>query len=327
MPVRRLVLFLLGLTALPAAFAQTAPRRYAVLVGGLGGSPEHTATFRQYLFDTHRALTETLGFPAEDVTVLAERAAADLPVVDDVALAENIRARLAALAERVTSEDAVYVILFGHGSYDGTHAYLNIPRRDLSEADYAALLAPFRARSVVFVNTAGASGPFVEALSAPGRIVITATRTGTQRNATVFPRYFVAALTDPAADGDRDGALSVREVFAYAAAHTARFYESAGHLATEQALLEDTGDGQGFRAGELAEAAEGNLAGVIYLRRPPLVAGGDALQLREKEQLERDIAALKSRKAALSEDAYYAELESLFVRLARLNDLLEARKN
>ena len=304
---------------------------YAVLIGGLGGSIEYTEKFQQYLFDTHKALVEDFQFPAANVTVLAEAALGDLDFVADVSTAENIRAHFATLAAQVTAADHVYVLLFGHGSYDGQNAQLNIPRRDLNDTDYADLVDALPAGRIIFVNTASASGPFIDALSALDRIVITATRRGTQRNETVFPRFFVEALTSPAADLDKNGDLSVREIFQYAAEKTAQSFTETSHLATEHALLDDTGDGQGSRVEELEEAAEGNLAAITYLKRRAAVlasvSGANravvAALLGEKETLERDIAELKSRKSRLGEDRYYAELEILFVRLARLNDRIE----
>lgn len=314
------------LFALPAAAQEHA--RYAVLIGGLGGSPEHTEKFKTYLFEARRALVEQVGLPAGNVTVLAEAALQGEPFVDDLSNAENITATFEALVGRVGTDDQVYVVLFGHGSFDGTHAQLNIPRRDLNDAEYAALLEGLGAGRTVFVNTASASAPFAEVLSAPGRIVITATRTGTQRNETTFPAHFVAALGDPAADLDYSGDLSVLEVFRYAAERTAQSYAQEGQLATENALLEDTGDGVGVRLEDLADSGEGSLASVTYLRRSTaLAAGADPATvgplLRERDTLERDIAALKTRKPQLDEDAYYAQLETLFVRLARLNNDIE----
>ena len=187
------------------------------------------------------------------------------------------------------------------------------------------------AERIVVINTASASGPFIDALSAPDRIVITATRTGTQRNETTFPQFLIEAFTSPEADLDKDGDLSVREVFQYAAEKTARSFTETNHLATEHALLDDTGDAQGQRVEDLEAAAEGNLAGITYLKRRTalLATVSDANRtavagmLRDKEALERDIATLKSRKNNLSEDRYYADLEVLFVRLARLNDRIE----
>ncbi len=327
-----IVAALILLLAPQAATAQPG-QRYAVLIGGLGGSAEYTARFQQYLFETHKAFVEDFAFPEANVTVLAEAALAELDFVDDVATAENIRARFAALAGRVGADDHVYVVLFGHGSFDGTHAQLNIPRRDLNDADYAALVDALPAGRIVFVNTASASAPFIEALSASNRIVITATRRGTQRNETLFPRFFVEALTSPSADLDKNGDLSVAEVFRYAAEQTARSYETGGLLATEHALLEDTGDAEGHRIEDLGARGEGNLAAVTYLRRGGGVLAGTSAAdravlaplLQERDALERDIAALKSRKQALNEGAYYARLETLFVRLARLNDRIEGQ--
>ena len=322
------LLALLVALVLPAA----AQEQYAVVIGGLGGSPEYTSTFQTYLVETQRALEETFGIPAANITVLAEPGAQGLDVVSDVSTAENIRAHFAALAEQVGEDDEVYVLLFGHGSAGGDGAQLNIPRRDLSSDDYADLLDALAAETVVFVNTASASGPFVDALSGPGRVVITATRTGTERNETVFPQFFVEAMTSPSADLDKNGDLSVRELFVYAAEQTAQSYEAAGHLATEHALLDDTGDGEGHEVGDLDEAGEGALAAVTYLKRreaPALAASEEATSAwREREEVEQAVAALKSRKTQLEPDVYYAELETLFVRLARINETLEpAREN
>ena len=318
--------FLLALLAwltLPAA----AQERYAVVIGGLGGSPEYTSTFQTYLLESRRALEEAFGIPPANIAVLAEPGAQNLEAVSDVSSAENIRAHFADLAEKVEAGDEVYVLLFGHGSFSGDQAQFNIPRRDLSSDDYAELLDALAAETVVFVNTASASGPFADALSGPGRIVITATRTGTERNETVFPQFFIEAMTSPSADLDKNGDLSVRELFVYAAEQTAQSYEAEGHLATEHALLEDTGDGEGHEVDELDEAGEGALAAVTYLKRrkaPALAAGEEATSVwREREEIEQAVAALKSRKTQLETDVYYAELETLFVRLARLNETLE----
>lgn len=320
------------LFALPEVAAQDAAR-HAVIIGGLGGSAEHTEKFQQYVFETRQALVGPFGFPAANVAVLAEPAIAEEAFVDEVSTAENIRAHFGRLAQRLREGDQLYVILFGHGSFDGTNARLNIPRRDLKDVDYAALLDALPAVRVVFVNTAAASAPFVEALSAPDRIVIAATKRGTERNETSFPRFFVEALTDADADLDKNGDLSVLEVFRFAAERTARYFAETQHLATEHPQLDDTGDAEGTRVDQLDGSADGNLAGVTYLRRRAdalaALSGEDRAAatrlLQQRDTLERDIAALKSRKNQLSEDDYYARLEALFLRLARLNDRLEKR--
>lgn len=312
--------------------AQDVGQRYAVLIGGLGGSGDYTEKFQNYLFEGHKAFVEHLQFPPEQVIVLAETKLADLDFVTDVSTSENIRSYFADLATKVTADDHVYILLFGHGSYDGERAQLNIPRRDLSDADYAELVDALPAGRIVFVNTASASAPFIEVLSGPERIVITATRTGTQRNETVFPGFFVEGLASAAADMDKNSDLSVLEVFRYASEKAAQSFAETNHLPTEHALLDDTGDAKGHRVNELEEAAEGNLAAITFLKRGTTAmlatngvnAGAVSQLLRDKEDIEREVAALKSRKNQLAEDIYYAELEVLFVRLARLNDTIEA---
>lgn len=324
-----MLLLALAWSGTGSAYGQAAGTRYALLVGGLGGDPAYTQRFRSYLSETRTLLVDRFDVPADHVYVLGEQQVAEQSFVDDVSTAENIRSYVERVVQRATPDDHVYFILFGHGSYDGTHARLNIPRRDLDDADYAALLDELDVGRVVFVNTASASGPFATALSASDRIVITATATGTERDETVFPRYFVEALRSADADLDKNGGLSVYEVFVYATEKAARSFEAAGHLATEHALLDDNGDGTATPFDELDGSGDGNLAALTYLRPPRATVSvrEDARPLlREKEALEQSIAELKSRKASMREDSYYTELESLFVRLARLNQRIEAEQ-
>lgn len=304
--------------------------RYGVLIGGLGGETRYTEAFRNYLFETRRAFIGSMGFEEKNVTVLAEASIADQPFVDDVSTAENIRAALDGLASRVGPRDEVYVVLFGHGSYDGERARLNIPRADLSDEDFDRLLDRLAVQRIVFVNTASASGPFATTLSGAGRIVIAATRAGSQRNATIFPQYFVAGLTDPSADFDKDGDLSVAELFRYAAGRTEQYFTSSGTLATEFAVLEDTGDGEPARLEALEGGQEGVRSSAAVLRRgigPASLANVSdpalAPYLLQREDLEREIAEWRARKAELEEGAYYEQLERLFVRLARVNERIE----
>ena len=301
------------LFALPTA-AQT---RYAVIIGGLGGSPEYSRTLQKYIFDAHAALTGPLGLEANNVTVLTEPSIAESSVVNGIANAENIRTTFAELATQMTAEDHIYIILFGHGSFDGSKAMLNIARRDLSSFDYAGLINSLSAERIVFINTASASSPFIDALSAPDRIIITATRSGTQRNQTIFPQFLVEALSSPAADMDRDGSLSVLELYNYAALQTTGHFEENGNLATEHALLDDSGDGEGSRVEDVTSGSDGHLASFTYLRRAALA--GTIEDQQGWDALEQQIAALKSRKSTMDIDDYYDELEVLMVQLAKLS--------
>ena len=85
----------------------------------------------------------------------------------------------------------MFVILIGHGTFDGNVAKFNLPGPDMTPEDFAPLLEKLKSKHVVLVNTSSASGPFVDALAAPGRTIVAATRNGAERFATLFGGYFV----------------------------------------------------------------------------------------------------------------------------------------
>jgi hypothetical protein len=165
-----------------------------------------------------------------------------------------------------------------------------------------------------------ASGEFIKPLSASGRIVITATRSGQEQNATRFTEYFIAALGATDADMDQDGHISVLEAFIYANRLTADFYTRAGRLATEHALLEDNGDGIGHPK---AEGGDGLLARATYIDSLSLeqaaASATNTKLLRERTRLEGEIGLLIARKRNLAEAEYEAALEKLFIELAKTN--------
>ena len=217
-------------------------------------------------------------------------------------------------------EDVVYVVLFGHGSYDGQTARFNLPGRDMTPADFNALLRRLPARNVVFVNTSSSSGPFLEVLSAPGRTVITATRSGAEQFTTLFGGYFVEALSSESADADKNGRISMLEAFQYARTEVARAYEQEGLLATEHAMLDDNGDGNGSQTpsptggdGKLAAGLSlGSAADAAPLPADPRLR---ALHL-ERRDLERRVESLRLLKESMPPARYASELERLVTELA-----------
>jgi hypothetical protein len=183
---------------------------------------------------------------------------------------EQVRAALERIAKEAQPQDAVVLMLIGHGSFDGYEYKINLPGPDLSGAELATLLDRIPATRQLVVNMTSSSGGSIESLRRPNRVVIAATKTGTEKNATVFARYWVEALRDPAADTDKNEVVSALEAFRYADKKTAAFYESQKRLATEHAVLEDTGKGEAVRAPS-PENGEGHLAAVFpaaaYRRR------------------------------------------------------------
>ena len=233
------------------------------------------------------------------------------------------------------SQNEFWLILIGHGTFDGKEAKFNLRGPDLSATELAAGLAAFR-RPVALIDCASSSAPFLSKLSAPGRVVVTATRSGFEQNYARFGRYIAEAITDPEADLDKDGQTSLLEAFLIAARRVTEFYEGEGRLATEHALLDDNGDGlgtqadwfRGIRAVKKARdgaALDGLRAHQFHLVRsdreqkmPPAIRA-------KRDELELSIAKLRETKAQTPEDEYYRRLEVLLVELAKLNEQSESK--
>jgi len=303
--------------------ATPAPARasvYYVTVAGLAGEPDYEQRFTTAVKD----LDKLLQSPA------AAGAGADRHV-HSLAGAEATRARLTQvlgqIAREATPQDDFVLILIGHGSFDGVEYKLNLVGPDMPASELAALCNRVPAKRQLIVNATSASGGSIAALERPGRAVIAATKSGTEKNATIFARYWVEALQDSAADADKNDSVSALEAFVYADRKTADFYTSQKRLATEHAVFEDTGKGQPVRAPSV-ETGEGRLLASLTLMRLG-EASSAALDpakrdlLAKKEDLERQIDVLKYQKAAMAQTDYEQQLKTLLLQLARGQAVLD----
>jgi len=286
---------------------------FYVTISGLGGEPDYDQRFKMW---------------AEDIDSSLKKAGGDSNVTTMQApTREQIRARFAQLDGQVKPTDAFVLMLIGHGTYDGIDYKFNIPGADVTGGELSTLLDKIPATRQLVVNMTSSSGGSIPALRKAGRIVITATKSGTEKNATVFARYWAEALRDPAADTDKNDNVSALEAFHYAQRKAADSYDSQKRLATEHAVLEDTGKGDGEKAPS-AENGEGKVAGAFTLVR--LGANAEAARdpakralLEKKEQLEQQIDTLKYEKAAMPADDYKKQLTQLLLQLAATQEALE----
>ena len=304
-----LILFLLLATGV-AAQQKTQPdaNKFAVIINGAGGEPVYAKQFEQWTTELQSALASRYNFGERELIVLPR------------ATADDVKRTFGQLKSQLQPNNVLFVFLIGHGSFDGKESKFNLVGPDLSAVEYNALLTSLPTNRIVVFNMSSASGEFVKSLSAKGRIIITATKSGQETNATRFAGYFIAALKATDADTDQDGHVSVLEAFVYASRLTADFYTRAGRLATEHALLEDNGDGVGH---EKQEAGEGLLARATYLDSLSIdeaaLNASTGKLLKERSRLEGEIEQLIARKRDLPEAEYEANLERLFIELAKVN--------
>jgi hypothetical protein len=298
-----------------------ARERFAIIVSGASGGPKYVENFDRWRTTVVKALTEGLGFPRDRVLVLHEAGSeAERPT------RENIRRSVTSVAGRSTPEDLLLVILIGHGTFDGEAAKFNLVGPDIDAREWAQLVNKVPGQ-VVFVNTSNSSHPFLEALSKPNRIVITATDSSSQRFDTVFAEFFAAALGEVAtADSDKNGRLSVWEAFGFASQAVSRWYDQRGQLVTEHAVLDDNGDRVGREA--QTPGPDGTLARRVFLDPDPNQVGNDAVLAsleKRKAAIETEIELLKARKGSMLRSQYEAEFEELAVELSRITRAIRAR--
>jgi hypothetical protein len=291
-------------------------RSCVVVVVGASGSPEYGAHFRRWA-DLWKAAAAQAG--AESIVIGAS---------EQVEMTDRDRLRRI-LQEKVSSgREPLWIVLIGHGTFDGRQAKFNLRGPDVNDQEFAQWLTPSK-RQVVVIDCASASGPFINRLSAPNRVVITATKSGYELNFARFGQYLAEAIAGVQADLDKDGQVSLLEAFLMASSRVKEYYRNQSQLATEHALLDDNGDGLGtpadwFRGTRATKRAkdgatlDGHRAHQIHLIPSDRERKLPAELRHRRDELELVIAALRDQKEKLGEEAYYQRLEDLMVRLARL---------
>lgn len=294
--------------------------RWALIVSGASGGEKYAEQMQQWRQTLQSALVDRYGFDAANVKVLVDEAAEG----GTVGSAANVKAALSEIRKSAGKDDLVLVVLLGHGTFDGDAAKFNLVGPDLTAREWNQMLSGVPGRLVV-VNTTSSSYPFLDALKAKGRVVITATNSAAQKYATVFPEYFVKAMAEASTDLDKNGRTSIFEVFEATSLAVKQHYDQRGQLTTERALLDDTGNGPGREQG--GEGPDGGLARLWHLDAELAAATSDpelAALLRQQRALETEAEGLKQRRDEMSAEEWQTAYEKLMIELARVSQ--EIRK-
>jgi hypothetical protein len=292
-----------------------AETRWAVIVSGASGGEKYAEQMRDWREGLRGALVDRYGFKAEHVRQLVDEAAP----AGEKGSAANVRSLFAEIKKGGAKDDFVLLILLGHGTYDGDVAKFNLVGPDLTAKDWTDILAGVQGRLAV-VNTTEASFPFLESLTARGRVVITATDSAAQKYATVFPEYFVKAMREASTDLDKNGRTSIYEVFASASDAVKKHYEQKGQLATERAVIDDNGDGKGREAS--AEGPDGGVARIAYLDAENAAENATpemAALVKRRRTLEAQAEEHKQLKGVMPDAEWNTQFEKLMLELAQVS--------
>jgi hypothetical protein len=277
---------------------------FCVTIAGIGGAPEYDQRFSTWA----QEIDKTLKASSPDIHSEV--------FYGPRATRQNLQNQLQSISREAKQADTLILMMIGHGTFDGVEYKINLPGPDISAIELATMLDRIPAGKQLVVNMTSASGASLIALQKPGRTVITATKAGTEKNATIFPRYWIDALRDSSTDTDKNEVISALEAFKFAQEKTKQFYETQKRLATEHASL-DGGDAVG--ATQAARVTLLRLGSIQAASKDP---AKQAL-LAKREQLEQQIDDLKLRKAAMPAEDYRKQLSALLLDLARTQEVLD----
>ncbi len=291
-----------ALAVATVAFLAAMPLRaesYFVIVEGLGGEPSYQERFSEYAGKLEEVCKKTAGDESRVHVLSGETAKRG--AIEDL---------FKQLAQQTEKEDTVSLFLIGHGSWDG-HAYkFNIPGPDITANQLQKLLDALPAGRQLVAVTTSSSGASIDQLKSERRVVVAATRSGRERNAPIFPKYWVEALSNEAADADKNDVITALEAFNYAEQKVKGFFDKEKRMATEHARLE---------GGFAASFTLARLEAAVEAAEDPVVRA----LMAEREEIEHRVNDLKLRKDSIPDEQYFDELEKLLLELARKQDEIE----
>lgn len=317
-------LFVILLFVFAASLHAAESSQHVIVVVGAAGSEEFAEPFQQW---------------ANRWAEVAKRGQAACDVLGNESEEKPTKERLRELLKQHGEDSSrpLWLVLIGHGTFDGKTARFNLKGPDISPAELKEMLAPCTGPTAV-INCSASSGPFLGELAAPQRAVITAAQSGHEYNFAHFGDYLSAAIGDRAADLDKDEQTSLLEAYLFASSRLQEFYKKDGRLATEHALLDDNGDKQGTPAdwfqglkvvkrSKAGAAVDGAFARQFVLERSKREEQLPDEIRKQRDTLELQLAELRNRKATLAEGDYFAQLETLLVKLAQLSEQSAADKS
>lgn len=295
-----------------------------IIVIGASGNPQYEISFYQW---------------SERWTSAAKEAGVPCTVIGrhrgefEITVSDYDRLRGAIEEAGKTTAGELWIVLIGHGTFDRRTAKFNLRGPDVSADELNEWLKPIE-RPIAVINCASASGAFVPVLTHSNRVVVAATKSGTEINFSRFGDYMSQAINDPDADLDKDKQTSLWEAFLMASRRTAEYYDTDGRVVTEHAILDDNFDGQGVRADEfrgltaISKPTDGRPLDGRRAHQWHLVPNAADARLpadvrARRNKLELAIDDLRDKKEELSEEEYRGELERLLIDLAELNESID----
>ena len=329
--MRIVAILLLAVALAPVADLVAQGRTHALIVVGLGGEEQYRQSFHAEAAQIYTALVDRHQIPPEYVTYLGEKVDVAPDMISLRSTRANVLQVLGDIAQEAAPLDRLFVVLIGHGTTGREEPQFNLPGPDLVPSDVQQGLLAFPTQTLALVHTGTASGGFISPLSGPNRILVAATRSERQLNATEFGQFFAAAIAGDDADLDKDERVSLLEAFLYTRREVERLYKNENEILTENAVLDDNGDGSPSHDAGLTEP-DGPLAATFQLGG----VSGTAAQVpddpelarlyEERNAIQAQIDEVRTVRESMTEDQYLDAVEPFLVELALKNREIRVRQ-
>lgn len=261
--MRRIIIAIMSvlLCVTPTIFAAD----YVLILGGVGGEKSYYDQFWSATSRFYQLLTDQYGYHSEQIYFHFEDTGTRPGLVTGEAKRDPVLATFAELAEKAQPTDRFILFMIGHASKATSGVKFNLPGRDVSQAEYVESINKIPAEQQLLVFGFPYSARIVQGISKPGRIIITSSsvKEGYASQAG-FGELFVDVFTDPTADTNTDGAISLLEAFVWLQKRVDEWYEQDGAMQAEHPHLDDNGDGRASRK-DIEANGEGALADKSFL--------------------------------------------------------------
>ncbi len=304
--------------------SENARKQTVIVVAGTGGTIEYQKQFTECANLWEKACSEG---NANYISIGLQSPGDSQDVNDLKVLQDTIN------NQEKEGDTPLWLVLIGHGTFDGRNAKFNLRGPDVSSDVLAKWLEPIK-RPIAIINAFSSSSPFLNKLSGKNRVIISATKSGYELSYSRFGLYISNAIGELSADLDKDGQTSLLEAFLAASRHVEEFYSAEGRLATEHALIDDNADTlgtsadwyQGIKPSKKAmgtSSPDGYRANQFCLI-PSTIERKLSPDLKTKrDNIEMEIIKLRDSKDQYSEDEYFSKLEKLSTEIARIYEQLE----
>jgi hypothetical protein len=182
-------------------------RTFALLVGGMSGSPVYARRHQDWLKRFHALLTKS-GAKAEDIVALSGD--------KGVATADSICKAISDLAAVVGPQDQFVLVILGHGSNSDESPAFVVTGPHLRGEALAKAMSDIRAGNQVVLNLSGCSGQFLKPLAKKGRVNISALSPDDSAEPT-FAEFFLRGMESGRAGAGKIGTITLLEAYNWAA--------------------------------------------------------------------------------------------------------------